>query len=186
VAKGAQNNAVAVMDGARVVRVELDLDRNGKTDRWDFYKPDGTLEKVGLSRLNDGVMDAVAFYDGDRALVRMEISTARDGRFNRVEYYERGVLTRAEEDTNGDGRADKWETYRPQATAGLGEPAFAIATAAFDDLGRGTPQRRFVYAPDGVITRVEVDPDGNGRFVPLPRASADAKTARHVVRSSTP
>src|SRR5690242_9792297 len=60
--KNGQPDTVSYMEGSRIVRVELDLDENGKTDRWDFYKPDGTLEKVGFSRLNDGVMDAQAFY----------------------------------------------------------------------------------------------------------------------------
>ena len=51
------------MDGTRIIRIELDLDENGKVERWDFYKAGGELEKVGLSRLNDGVMDAQAFYE---------------------------------------------------------------------------------------------------------------------------
>jgi hypothetical protein len=165
-----RNDAVSIMDGTRILRIELDLDENGKVDRWDFYRADRSLEKVGLSRANDGVMDAQAFYTPDGTLARIEVSTGRDGRFNRVEFYEGGVLVRSEEDANADGRPDKWETYRPNPNPGPGEPAYAITSAAFDDSGRGTPGRRFQYGDNGQIAKVEVDADGDGRFEPMSRA----------------
>jgi len=152
------------MDGTRIIRIDLDLDENGKIDRWDFYRPDRQLEKVGFSRLNDGVMDAQAFYEPSGVLARMEISTRRDGRFDRTEFYRIGVLDRTEDDTNGDGRPDKWETYRTLPNAGTNEPAYAITTSAFDDTGSGRPERRFVYGSGGTISRVERDEDGDGAF----------------------
>jgi hypothetical protein len=159
-----RNDAVSIMDGARIRWIELDLDENGKVERWDFYGADNTLEKVGFSRQNDGVLDAHAFYGGDGALARMVVSTRRDGRFDRVEYYEIGVLVRSEEDVDADGRPDKWETYRRLPGVKPGEPAYAITSAAFDDLGRGIPHRRFTYDERGRIARVELDPDGDGQF----------------------
>jgi hypothetical protein len=167
-----RNDAVSIMDGTRILRIELDLDENGKVDRWDFYREDRTLEKVGLSRLNDGVMDSQAFYTADGKLQRIEVSTRRDGRFNRTEYYEAGVLTRSVEDADGDGRADRWETYRPNPASAPGEPAYAITSAAFDDEGRGVPGRRFFYGEKGHVERVEVDPDGDGSFESMNRADA--------------
>jgi hypothetical protein len=164
--RNGRNDAVSEMDGTRVRWIQLDLDENGKAERWDFYSPDQRLEKVGLSRLNDGIMDSQAFYDDRGVLTRIEVSTRRDGRFDRVEFYENGSLVRSEDDTNGDGRPDKWESYRPNPSAGKSEPAYAITSASFDDAGRGTPQRRFVYGANGRITRVEIDPDGDGRFEP--------------------
>jgi hypothetical protein len=159
--KNGRTDTVSHMDGARIVRIELDLDENGKTERWDFYGPDGRLEKVGLSKENDGVMDAVAFYTPDRAMTHMEISTARDGKFNRVEFYEGGNLVRSSDDTNGDGRADKWDEYRAVAS----ELGHAVAATSIDESGSGRPERRFVFAATGGIERVEVDPDGDGMFV---------------------
>jgi hypothetical protein len=156
--------SISHMDGTRIIRVELDLDENGRIDRWDFYRPDRMLEKVGLSRLNDGVMDAQAFYSPDGVLARMEVSTRRDGTFDRTEFYVGGVLDRTEDDSNGDGRPDKWETYRPLPNAASGEPGYAITASAFDDTGSGRPERRFVYGPSGVIARVERDQDGDGDF----------------------
>ena len=153
--KNGRNDTVSVMDGTRIDRIELDLDEDGHVDRWDFYRFNPTVERVGFSRLHDGVMDAQAFYGSDRRLTRIEQSTARDGRFNRVEYYEGGVLVRSEVDTNYDGRTDKWETYRPNRGAAQGEPAFALASVAFDDLGIGSAQRRVIYDERGRVVRVD-------------------------------
>lgn len=158
------NESVSVMNGTRILHIELDLDENGHVERWDFYREDRTLEKVGFASLNDGVMDSQAFYAAGGAVERIEVSTKRDGRFDRVEFYEGGLLVRSEEDTSGDGRSDRWHTYRPNPQAPPGEPAYAIASTAFDDEERGTPQRRFVYGRNGEIERVEIDPDGTGRF----------------------
>jgi hypothetical protein len=160
--------STSYMDGTRIVRIELDLDENGKVDRWDFYRPDRSLEKVGFSRLNDGIMDAQAFYEPAGVLARMEVSTRRDGRFDKTEFYAAGVLVRTEEDANGDGRPDKWEAYRAVVQARANEPAYAITSSAFDDSGSGHPQRRFVYGADGSIARVELDLDGDGIFQSRP------------------
>ena len=162
--KNGKPDTVSYMDGTRIIRIELDLDENGKVERWDFYKAGGELEKVGLSRLNDGVMDAQAFYEPAGVLARMEISTQADGRFDRVEFYQQGALVRSADDTNADGRADKWDDYRSEAPRGSTEPSYAVIATSFDDSGSGRPERRFVYGPGGSIDRIEVDPDGDGVF----------------------
>jgi hypothetical protein len=161
-------DTLSYMDGTRILRIELDLDENGHVERWDFYGAEGELEKVGFSRLNDGVMDAQAFYTPSGELARMEVSTKRDGTFDRIELYVDGVLTRSSEDTNGDGRPDKWDEYRPLASAGA-QAEYAVTATAFDDSGSGRPERRFVYGEGGVIQRVELDPDGDGVFSNRPR-----------------
>ena len=76
----------------------------------------------------------------------------------RSEYYEAGVRVRAEEDTDGDGRIDKWETWRDGA----------LSTVALDTQGRGRPDRRLVYDAGGSEPRLEVDADGSGQFQPAP------------------
>jgi hypothetical protein len=52
---------------------------------------------------------------------------------------------------------DKWETFDDGR----------LTSVAFDTQGRGVPERRLMYAPDGSV-RVEVDPDGDGVFSPSP------------------
>jgi hypothetical protein len=61
---------------------------------------------------------------------------------NRLEFYEgeAGILTRAEEDTDGNAKPDKWETYRDGA----------LASVEIDTNRDGRPDRRLTYGPDGV------------------------------------
>lgn len=162
--KNGRNDTVSYMDGTRILRIELDLDENGHVERWDFYGREGSLEKVGFSRQNDGVMDAQAFYAPEGTLLRMEVSTRRDGTFDRTETYEGGLLKRSADDTDGDGKPDKWDEYVREGGDGA-VPTYAVVSSSFDDSGRGRPERRFVFGPGGAIERVEVDPDGDGIFV---------------------
>lgn len=163
--KNGRNESTSLMDGTRIVRVELDWDENGKVERWDFYNDDRSLQKVGLASKNDGVMDSQAFYSPEGVLERIEVSTARDGRFNRVEFYDvSGMLVRSEEDSNGDRRPDKWDTFAPVARPAPGLPVFTIKSSAFDEAGAGKPTRRMVFGDGGTLDYVEVDPDGDGRF----------------------
>jgi len=172
--KNGKNDTISYMDGTRIIRIELDLDENGKVERWDFYRPDGKLEKVGLASRNDGVMDSQAFYTQAGELQRIEISTKRDGTFDRTEFYDHNVLFRGQDDTNGDGKPDKWDEYTPLPNHAAGEPAYAITATAFDDTGSGTPGRRFIYGAKGTVARVEVDPrhDGSWKLMTPPAPPA--------------
>lgn len=156
-------DTVSHMDGTRILRIEVDQNEDGQIDRWDFYGADRKLERVGFSRQNDGLMDAVAFYESEGVLSRMEVSTRRDGTFDRIERYANGVLIEVAEDTDGDGRPDKWDAYGPSRT-GSSDPV--VTATLFDDSKRGKPERRFVYGHNGAIARVETDPDGDGLFTP--------------------
>ncbi len=129
------------MDGARVVRIELDLDQNNVIDRWESYGPDQAIEKVGSSRAGDNTPDSWAFYDTGGTITKLELSTHRDGTVDRVEYYEAGARVRAEEDTNADGHVDKWEVYE----------GTRLAAVSLDTQQRGRPDRRVVYAQDGTV-----------------------------------
>ena len=193
-----RNDSVSVMDGTRIDHIEVDTDENGTVDRWDYYDADRRLVKVGISRQNDGIVDAVEHYengprasggaqpaastDDERLPSRIDVSTERDGRFDRVEFYDRGVLTRVEEDTDQDGLVDKWELYAPVLHPRAGDPPSSVTSVAFDEAHRGTPTRRLVYAGDGTVDRVEIDPDGDGIFTMLPRRPDAAPLAS---RSST-
>jgi hypothetical protein len=152
------------MDGARVVRIEIDQDEDGKIDRWEYYGPDQKLEKVGFSRSNDGKEDAWSYAGADGTIARVEISTKRDGKVTRIEHYQQNKLITAEEDTDGDGRMDKWETYDGDH----------LSSIAFDLLHRGTPDRRLIYGPNGTA-RLEVDAKGDGHFVPATETRATRK-----------
>jgi hypothetical protein len=165
--KSGKNDSVLYTEGSRVRRVELDLNGDGKVDRWDFYDERGKLQKVGLSQRDDGVMDAEAFYTDAGVLAEIRISTKRDGHYDRTEFYENNVLVRSADDTNGDGKPHKWDTYRLEPHSTPGVSPYSISSTAIDETGAGRPTRRFIYGEHGTIARVEVDRAGNGVFVPL-------------------
>jgi hypothetical protein len=151
------------MDGTRPVLSRIDRDEDGKIDRWEYYDYKGQLLKVGFSRKDDGKVDAWAFSGPDGKLQRIEISSSGDEkRIDRWEYYDSApgkdadavpVLVRAEEDTDGNGAPDKWQTYENGA----------IKTASFDENGDGKPDRRLIYA-GGTLVSIETAPDGSGKF----------------------
>lgn len=146
-------DTVSRMDGTRVLRLEIDKDEDGKVERWEYYDPARNLEKVGFSRSNDGVEDAWSYAGPDGQVSRVEISTRRDGKVSRTEFYQGELPTSAEEDTDGNGAIDKWETYE----------AGRLTTVAFDSMNLGRPGRRLSYSVDGSVA-VEVDRAGTGRW----------------------
>ncbi len=159
------------MDGARVVRIEIDTTHDGRIDRWEHYDLNQKLERVGFSTQNDEVEDAWSFAGADGSLEHIAISTARNGVIDRTEYYRRDVMVRAEQDSDGDGSIDKWETY----------DGTRLASVAFDTLHRGVPDRRLTYGASGTA-HLDFDREGDGHLLPVtsspPAPSSPAPTAR--------
>jgi hypothetical protein len=151
------------MDGTRPLRSRIDTNGDGRVNRWEDYDEHGGLARVGFSRRDTGTPDAWIYPGPGGTLHRIEMSsTADEKRIDRWEYYEalkagpdgRGALVRAEEDTTGDGRPDRWETYEDGA----------IRTVSFDESGDGRPDRRVTYLPNGGVV-IESHPNATGRFV---------------------
>jgi hypothetical protein len=152
------------MDGTKPLRSRIDLDEDGKIDRWEYYDDKGGLTKVGFSRGNTGKADAWAYARADGKVDRIEISSTSDEKkIDRWEHYDpsapgvgpqgAGALIAAEEDTNGDGKIDKWETYEHGA----------LLTAAFDEDHDGKPDRRMTYR-HGALVLIESAPDASGHY----------------------
>jgi hypothetical protein len=133
--KDGKPNIVSYMDGTKFLRIEIDSNEDGKTDRWEYYGANQKLERVGFSRANDGKADAWAFQGPDGSVARIEVATKGDGKPNRTEFYEKGTLSRAEEDTNVDGLVDKWEQYE----------AGALVSVSFDTTKSGKPTTTIDY-----------------------------------------
>jgi hypothetical protein len=85
----------------------------------------------------------------------------------------RDNVIRSRDDANGDGRPDKWDDA-PYPNHQRGEPAYRITVTGFDDTGAGRPDRRFVWAADGTVARVERDPGATGHW------AAQAAAAPHL------
>lgn len=88
--------------------------------------------------------------------IEVRAAYAPDGSVIATYYFRRGgsaPLVR-EEDTNRDGRPDRWIVYARAARSEIYE----------DGRGDGRPDMRFVFAPGGnPLERVELDDDGSGR-----------------------
>jgi hypothetical protein len=146
--KNGTAETISYMDGSRILRIEIDENEDGTIDRWEHYDADQKLVNIGKSRAGNGKEDSWLYPAADGSLAKIEISAKGDGKITRTEYYDKAVLVRAEEDSDGDGVLDKWDTY---SSAGQ------LASVAFDTSHRGTPDRRLVYGPGGEA-RVETIP----------------------------
>lgn len=143
----------------RPTRLEVDADGDGHIDRWELYREDGALARVGTSTQGDGRADTWVIESG--TTLRVEVSTARDGILDRTEIHQNGVLQRAELDTNHDGRIDQWQRFEGGQLRELALDTTFLATR---------PDRRLIYGASGTLVRVEADTEGNGRFVEVPDA----------------
>jgi len=154
------------MDGTRPVRSRIDSNEDGRIDRWEYYDAAGKLTKVGFSRKAAETPDAWAYAGPGGGIDRIETSSTGDpARIDRWEFYDAsqappanspdnpGTLLRVDEDTNGDGRADKWERY----TAGT------VSTVEFDENHDGKPDRRLTYK-DSELALIETSPDSAGHY----------------------
>ena len=139
----------AYLQEGRTTRLEADGNGDGIIDRWEYYGPDGQLDRLGTSSLGDGREDTWVARNGND--MRVDISTHRDGTADRHEYHQDGALVRVEQDTNGDGQIDEWQIFSGGRVSEL-----LLDTSQ----GSGRPDKRLVYAPDGSVERTEDVSDG--------------------------
>jgi hypothetical protein len=159
------------MDGARPVSSELDTNEDGKIDRWETYNERGQLAKVeweraptpdaqGLTPPYTGKPNAVATMDADGNLQQIEYFETSDvtheREVSRRETYQGTKLLKGEEDSDGDGLMDRWETF----VDGV------LTTVEFDEIKPydGKPDRRITYSAAGAMVLIETDPDGQGGY----------------------
>lgn len=132
--------------GNRVLRGETDTNGDGRIDRWEYFDGQAALVKIGTSSLDDGIEDTWVWPAAGNGQSRVGHSRLRDRRVDRHEYFENGRLTRAEEDTDGDGRVDRWDRYEEMV----------LRQVEYDTtLTRGRPDRRVLYDAGGKFERVE-------------------------------
>ncbi|MFA5909869.1 MAG: hypothetical protein WC815_13905 [Vicinamibacterales bacterium] len=146
----------AFFDGNRPLRGEADADADGRIDRWEYFDERSALTRVGTSSMNDGIEDTWTWVSAVAGESRVDHSRRRDRQIDRREYFRDGVMVRAEEDTNADGRPDRWDRYE----------GTVLRLAEFDTtFSSGRANRRLVYDASGRFLRVEADPELDGSFV---------------------
>lgn len=153
------------LDGGAPLRGEADTDGDSRIDRWEYFDAQARLVRVGTSSASDGVEDTWTFTVPVNGEGQIAHSRKRDRAIDRREYFNGTVLLRVEEDTNADGRTDKWERYEGPIRR---EVAFDTTFQA------QRPNRRLVYDAGGRFERIESDPDGDGVFTPLASGAGSA------------
>jgi hypothetical protein len=131
------------LQNGRGARLEADGNGDGRVDRWEYYRPDGQLDRLGTSSQGDGREDTWVVQRGNQ--MRVDISTRRDGVVDRHEFHENGVLVRAEQDIDLDGRIDQWQQFEQGRLREL----------LVDTERSGRPDRRLLYTANGSLERVE-------------------------------
>jgi len=107
--------------GGRVVRIERDLDFDGRIDLYEHYDASGAVVEQEFQLDFDDVIDVVRRFEQGR-LVSRSMATGFGGRMNLVKYYaDDGSLLRIERDTTFDGAIDLWEFYRNGRLHQVGE-----------------------------------------------------------------
>jgi hypothetical protein len=135
---------------------DAERDRIRATTQLGYNSSTGTLSLVTADLDRNGRIDTVTFLEDGRIL-RSERDRDEDGRADFWEFNVpdgTGGLDHTAEDSNRDGKPDKWDYY----TDGI------LRRTEWADSGQDTPSRRWNYAPDGTLESVESEPDGTGGF----------------------
>lgn len=152
------------MNGSLPLSSRLDTNEDGKLDRWETYGPDGKLTKVDFERAGSvftGQPNATAFIAADGSIERVEyFEPAADGKRDvmlREFYTPAKVLVRTEEDSDGDGLMDLFQSF----AGGV------LRTTEFDEKKPldGKPDRRMTHSPGGGLLSIETEPDGKGGYL---------------------
>ncbi|MEO7190514.1 MAG: hypothetical protein ABI051_05615 [Vicinamibacterales bacterium] len=138
----------AFMDGSQLQRIEIDRNGDGRPDRWEYYGA-GAVTAAGGPAATEPLIE------------RADEANGAGPAITRRETYVAGEIARVEEDTDGDGRPDKWERYEHGV----------LRLVDLDLTGKGFADRRLTYAEAGGVTRVEADADGDGTFVLVPESA---------------
>ncbi len=111
-----------ITNGAgQLVRVEHDLNFDGNPDLWQYFDPQTSkLVEEELDLDFDFRVDLVVYYQ-DGVLARKDLSLAFDGQFTVAKFYDnQGELLRIEEDSDGDGKIDRWDYFEGGRRARIG------------------------------------------------------------------
>lgn len=96
----------------RPVRIERDLNFDGRIDAWEHYQ-NGALAEEEIDLDLDGKIDVVRTYQGGVAATKRYAVGFRADMVVLRRYDPQGNLVQVERDTDRDGVVDVWEHYSP-------------------------------------------------------------------------
>ena len=107
-------------DAGQLLRKEVDLNRDGKVDLWNWYGTEGAVTRQSYDLDFDGRVDVNVFYETG-VVVRKEVFHTFADKPDTFKYYEKSKLNRVERDRDGDGRIDTWEYWEGEQIDRIGE-----------------------------------------------------------------
>ena len=142
-------------DASRYTRRDLDLNKDGKADAYQFFVVNESGEmKVARKEVDlnfDGKIDFIRKMDDAGELVEERIDSDFDNRIDLVVAFQRGQIVQKTYDTNFDARPDLWRFFEKGAV--VREEA---------DLDYNDKVDYWEYFEGGKLDRVGVDRDGDG------------------------
>lgn len=125
-------------------RLEIDVDFDGRFDRWEDYDSEGHLIRWALAG-EDGRPHRWTVVDAKGQPIRYEYDEKGTGRPERVETIESGRVRHVELDSDHDGRIDRWQDWSEGR----------LQSESIDLDADGKPDRRLIYDAAGQVVRVE-------------------------------
>lgn len=151
---GAARIAEDTFDAGCCQKRELDLNRDGKPDAYQFTKVIDEQPVVVRKEVDvnfDGKIDLIRDLSDKGELVDERLDNDFDGRIDLVVFFEKGVIVRKEYDTNFDAKVDLWRFFDKGAM--LREEA---------DLNYDGKVDYWEYFEGGKLDRVGIDRDADG------------------------
>jgi hypothetical protein len=133
------------VNGVLSVRVR-DENGDGKADAWERYE-NGRLVQLALDSDHDGVRDLFFRYQGPDLVERLEDAND-DGTIDRIVTYQGRHRVKSEEDQNHNGTMDTWTTYA------VVDGQEVVAKIARDSHDEGKPDVFETYETQGGETRL--------------------------------
>ena len=99
-----------VRDGQKDVCRAYDLNFDGRIDVWAYYDGAGKIRRKEYDFDRDGNIDEIATFSSG-VIEQRQRATLLASRLDTWQHYEKGVLTRAERDSDSDAMVDAWWEY---------------------------------------------------------------------------
>jgi hypothetical protein len=112
--EGAQRLAGDGFDASCCTRRDLDLNRDGRPDAYQFTRVtdgEGVVVRKEVDVNFDGKVDLVRNLDDKGKLLEERLDTDFDGKPDVWRYFDKGSIAREEADLNYDSRVDYWEYF---------------------------------------------------------------------------
>ena len=146
-----------------LVLVEVDTNRNGSPDVFNYYRERADAPRLLVKKevdLNgDGQVDVISYFDGEGALEKEETDEDFDNRFDKTDYYREGRRVMQEIDTDHDSRPNIFKYYAKSDAGGM-----RITHEERDEDGNGLIDFWMRFDVNGSVVKTGRDTNGDGKM----------------------